>query len=462
VPPAVPPVAGGFSPLDEELGLLPQVNLTPTLAESVVRLGSWVPFGVAGRMLEHFVHTQVSEATITRLTERAGAAYEAVQEAQAACLHTAARPAAVQGPPLQQVSVDGAFVPLVHKQWTEAKTVAIGTVQPVERQADGTVEIHTVDLSYFSRVAECHAFTAQATIETVRRGTLTAGKVVGVADGAVWEETFFAVQRHDAVRILDWCHAVGSLAKCAQALYGVDTKENHAWLAMQRETLVHGDPQVVLAKLRGLREELTVQAGDGPPPPALTTLTESLDYLAKRAAMLRYAEFRAAGYPIGSGIVESANKLVVHARLKGAGMHWALAHVNPLLALRGMACSDRWEEAWPQLVHQWRVQARTTVLVHRARRRAARQVALDQAARQTSLAPGTVEPLMLVGTTLATVPQDTPPTLALPHPDPAGAQPATAVRPHLGRAPSCRPAPTHPWRAPLLHPHSPTLPDPGM
>ena len=114
VPPAVPPVAGGFSPLDEELGLLPQVGLTPTLAESVVRLGTWIPFGVAVTMLEHFVHTQVSEATITRLTERAGAAYEAVQDAQAARLHTAARPAAVQGPPLQQtLYVKGFGVDLV-------------------------------------------------------------------------------------------------------------------------------------------------------------------------------------------------------------------------------------------------------------------------------------------------------------------------------------------------------------
>ena len=110
----MPPVAGGFSPLDEELGLLPQVGLTPTLAESVVRLGTWIPFGVAVTMLEHFVHTQVSEATITRLTERAGAAYEAVQDAQAARLHTAARPAAVQGPPLQQtLYVKGFGVDLV-------------------------------------------------------------------------------------------------------------------------------------------------------------------------------------------------------------------------------------------------------------------------------------------------------------------------------------------------------------
>ena len=72
-------------------------------------------------------------------------------------------------------------------------------------------------------------------------------------------------------------------------------------------------------------------------------------------------------------------------------MHWALVHVNPLLALRGMACSDRWEEAWPQLVHQWRAQARTTVLAHRQRYRAARQVAQDQAARAALLAPEAIE-----------------------------------------------------------------------
>jgi hypothetical protein len=36
--------------------------------------------------------------------------------------------------------------------------------------------------------------------------------------------------------------------------------------------------------------------------------------------MIRYANFRTQGYPIGSGSVESANKLVVQSRMKGAGM----------------------------------------------------------------------------------------------------------------------------------------------
>jgi hypothetical protein len=47
-------------------------------------------------------------------------------------------------------------------------------------------------------------------------------------------------------------------------------------------------------------------------------------------------------------VVESGNKLVVEARLKGAGMHWSRLSVNPLLALRNAVCSDRWAEAWQQ------------------------------------------------------------------------------------------------------------------
>jgi len=46
--------------------------------------------------------------------------------------------------------------------------------------------------------------------------------------------------------------------------------------------------------------------------------------------------------------VESANKLVVEARLKGAGMHWERRNVNPMLALRNAICNHRWDEAREQ------------------------------------------------------------------------------------------------------------------
>lgn len=426
--------------------------MTPTLAESVTRLGTWLPFGVAAAMLAHFVHTELSEATVTRLTEQAGAAYVAVQEAQAACLKqepgaTACSLAAgllgapeEGGPPIQQVSVDGAMIPLVHKQWVEGKTLAIGTVQPPKRQADGTFAIHTTDLSYFSRVADCHTFTKQATIEIVRRGTLTAGTVCGVVDGAAWEQGFLDVHCPAAVHILDWPHGVEYLANVAQALYGADPTAQHAWLAAQRETLLFGDPQVVLAKLRGLQADLTPQSGDSPPPAALAVVSASLDYLQKRVEQIRYAAFRALGYPIGSGAVESANKLVVEARLKGAGMHWAPEQVNPLLALRSMACSDRWEEGWPQLTCLWRVQARAATLEHRR-------------LRQAALPPE-----------VAVVPPPPVPLLAPPLPTPpmATAPLPPAVRPPPRPRTPRRPAATHPWRRPFRPARSASGTDPEM
>ena len=94
-----------------------------------------------------------------------------------------------------------------------------------------------------------------------------------------------------------------------------------------------------------------------------------------------YPLFQAQGWPIGSGMVESGNKLVVHARLKGPGMHWAEEHVNPMLALRNILCSDRWQEDWPKIearlrkqtdqrrksLHQTHHPAPPTSLVARAR-----------------------------------------------------------------------------------------------
>lgn len=64
---------------------------------------------------------------------------------------------------------------------------------------------------------------------------------------------------------------------------------------------------------------------------------------------MQYPTFQSQGWPIGSGIVESGNKLVVEARLTGSGMHWAERHVNPMLAIRNIICSDRWKEEWPKI-----------------------------------------------------------------------------------------------------------------
>ncbi len=58
------------------MGLLPGA-LTPSLAESLVRLGTWLPFVPAAQMLAHFTRVEVGATTARLLTVHAGADYVA-------------------------------------------------------------------------------------------------------------------------------------------------------------------------------------------------------------------------------------------------------------------------------------------------------------------------------------------------------------------------------------------------
>jgi len=327
-----------FSPLDEELGLLPG-PLSPRLHEGLVRLGVWMPFRRAARELGWFCGAPVGEATARRLTEAAGAAYVAEQTAQADAL-AAARPPPPAGPPVQQLPADGAMVPLVGGAWGEVRMLAVGTVDAA-RGADGAPVVRTRAVSYFARMADHGAFARLALVETHRRGTEAAGTVVAVADGADWVQGLVDLHRPDAVRVLDFPHAVEHRNAAGQATWGVGAAEAAAGLARQARELKAGDPDAVLAAVRALPVHAAAD-----PAAAARTREQTLAYLLKRRAQIAYARFRRCGFPIGSGMVESAHKTVVEDRLKGAGMHWAPAHVDPLAALRTAVCADRWDEAW--------------------------------------------------------------------------------------------------------------------
>jgi hypothetical protein len=358
-------VARAFFPLDEELQLLPG-HLTPSLQEHVVRLSTWMPFARAATEFRWFTHVPLSEFCVRQLSQAAGAAYVEVQTTQVEELERTT-PAPPEGPPLQLVSADGASIPLVHGAWTEVKTVVVGTVQPPVFEK-GEPVVHTTDLSYFSRLAPAEAFGRLSLVEMQRRGVERAGQVCAVMDGAVWEQGFIDLHRPAAVRILDFPHAAEYVTKAGQVVHGEETPELAAWLTDTLHELKHGSPDTVLAGLRALQQEAAAQGL-----PQSSVIQDSVAYLEKRRAQIAYAAFQAQGYPIGSGSVESGNKLVVEARLKGAGMHWAAAHVNPMLALRNIACNNRWEEAWPQIERQRRQQDRLARRQRQQQRRLKRQ-----------------------------------------------------------------------------------------
>jgi hypothetical protein len=105
---------------------------------------------------------------------------------------------------------------------------------------------------------------------------------------------------------------------------------------------------------------------------------------------MAYPQFMAEGWPIGSGMVERANKLVVEDRLKGAGMHWADGNVNPMLALRNAICNERWGEVWEMIERQ---QQRQMVVQREARRMSRQSAATAAVVEEQRVLPDALNPI---------------------------------------------------------------------
>jgi hypothetical protein len=380
-------------------------------------MGSQMPFERAVESLADTLRVRISEPTARRQTQKWGAAYVGFQEEEVKRIEQELPPAPA-GPDKMLLSVDGAMVPLVGGEWTEVKTLVLGVIdEPVWENNEW--KVHASELSYFSRLMEAEPFGQAALGETHRRGVETAAQVVAITDGAVWEQGFIDYHREDAVRVLDFPHAAEYVSRMGSTVWGDETETTKEWLSKQLHMLKHEGPTDVLSELRTL-------VGDHPD---LPELGESLAYLEKREAHMQYPMCLARGWPMGSGAVESGNKVVVEARLKGAGMHWARDNVNPMLALRNALCSNRWADARSQiLTHQYQ----QTLRMRQLRRE--RHLAEQATAPPITETPPRLQPAEPTAKALVT-PLD-------PLPD---ASVADASQPTTPREP-WRPGPNHPWR----------------
>jgi hypothetical protein len=298
----------GHFPLDKQLALLPG-RLTPLLQDHLARLGTWMPFAQAAALLASFTQTHVSESTAQRQTEAVGLAYEAVQVAEVERIERD-WPDVPEGPAKLVVSADGAMVPLIGGEWAEVKTVVVSEVgEPVVVDGKPVVPTHTP--SYFSRLTDAETVQRLSLGELTRRRVETADQVAAVNDGAEWIQSFLDYHCPDAIQILDFPHAAERICQIGDVVLGEGNTATTTWRTEHLHQLKHDGPTDLVPNLR------TFAADHLTDPQVL----ENLAYLEKRVGQIQYPSFQAQGWPISSGPVESGNKLVVEARLKGAGMH---------------------------------------------------------------------------------------------------------------------------------------------
>jgi hypothetical protein len=226
------------------------------------------------------------------------------------------------------VQIDGAKAHL-EEGWQEIKVGAFFSCDRRDPKAKPAA------VSYVADWKSAQEFRQTLWQEALVRGAFTAGAVAVVGDGApwIWETASWLFPQ--AIQILDWYHLTEHLGVAAKVVYGERTPAATALVEQWKTEVWEGRSEGVEEHLR---EFVAARKDDKD-----NTLRKCADYLQTHQARLRYHLFRAAGWPIGSGVVEGACKHLVGLRFKRQSTRWTKAGARAVLHLRLDRLNGRWD-----------------------------------------------------------------------------------------------------------------------
>lgn len=158
-----------------------------------------------------------------------------------------------------------------------------------------------------------------------------------MGDGAKWIWNIVSYHFPRAVQILDWYHAEERIWNVGKAVYGEGTKKAEEWVREQLDYLSKGDAESVIISLMYLSSSNSE---------VVKKIEDNITYFENNQGRMRYDEYRAKGYHIGSGTAESACKHVIGQRLKQAGMTWSIKGAEAILQLRILWKNGEWDRFW--------------------------------------------------------------------------------------------------------------------
>lgn len=176
-------------------------------------------------------------------------------------------------------------------------------------------------------------------------------ELVALADGAEENWRYFDGEKwKNAVKIVDYGHASQHLKSALNAYYGdtIDARADYERLKLILRDKVGGIDDVI-NELESLDRKLYRQKH----PRRRKLLRKELKYFKNQRERMDYAWYQALGLPIGSGVVEAACKTLAAQRLKRSGMNWGDGK-QPILTIRSLQQSDRWNNGWPLVAGAFR------------------------------------------------------------------------------------------------------------
>jgi len=313
----------GRFPLLEEMRVDPE-GFTPALCELSLLAGVIEPFESASEtLLGQFAGVAVSKEKVQTLTLSEG---KRAQEELKTELKQQEPPS---GRPTY-LGIDGGMV-FVDKRWQETK---LGCLFREEDRIEASKDR--------GQLVRRQVVAVRGTPEQLwellepRVGATGEELVVVLGDGAEWIWNLASLIPN-RVEILDWYHAAEHISDVARTLYGEGTDKAAKFRAVQLERLADDGVDDVIDALRFLAPHQRSAAKKN-------ALRELEGYLTKNRLRMQYKTFKARGFHIGSGCVESAVSHVIQQRMKRVGMRWKAAGADAVIALRAIYRSHgAWE-----------------------------------------------------------------------------------------------------------------------
>lgn len=315
----------GFSPLD---GVLELDSLSTSIGvrTKLGRLASWLPFEEVSVEMRELLGIHVSKNTVERVSEGMGERIKLELEARKGLVLSGQVESPKSGPRRLYVGIDGTCVLMRGGGSRETKA---GVIYETEER-DGKTLIRNPE--YLATLERTESFGEQVYCAAFARGVESAGEVVALGDGAVWIWKSFAHHYPGAVQILDFFHASQHLNEVARAWYGEGTEKAKRWVEARESDLLSDCVETVIRSIQSWQPV----DDDG-----WEVRRKNLAYFFNNKERMRYATFKAQGYHIGSGLVESACKTVVGQRLKQSGMRWSEPGAEAVLSLRALLLTNR-------------------------------------------------------------------------------------------------------------------------
>ena len=241
-------------------------------------------------------------------------------------------------PGVLYIQTDGASINTRHKDkdnstWRENKLGVVFSTDNIHTWTDKHNERQhrILKREYVSFLGSCNEFKKHLLSCALKNGYGSYKKTILIADGATWIRNIREELFPDALQILDYYHLCENIHTFSKYLHNMDEAKYKPWADDVCKAMKKSLAKSVLKELLPWKDK---RPGNCP--------VNLYGYIENNLDSIDYAKYIKSGYFIGSGAVESGNKIILQRRLKQSGMRWNNKSAQALLTLVSKEESNLW------------------------------------------------------------------------------------------------------------------------